>query len=150
MKKNLLFQIIIIISLSIASGFLYNLFSDNNIDLIYKPLELKPGSQLTSDETYRLLRESQTLFIDTRYKLQFHVSRIPGAINIPSNLSRDKLMVELESISKNQMIVIYCSSKTCPTAKRLAGLMTYLGYERAHVYLAGFDEWLEKDYPIER
>jgi rhodanese-related sulfurtransferase len=150
MKKNLLFQIFAIISLSIVSGFLFNLVSGNDIDLIYKPLELKPGSQLTSDETYRLLREGQTVFIDTRYELEFNISHIPGAVNLPSKLSRDKLMTSLEPIAKDQTIVVYCSSEKCPTAKRLAGLMTYLGYEHVHVYLAGFDEWLKKKYPVER
>jgi len=149
MKKNLLFQIFIIICLSVASGFLFNLVSSNSISLIYKPLDVKPGSHLTIKETYRLLREGQALFIDTRYKLEFNISHIPGAVNIPSKLSRDKVMTSLDSFRKDHMIVVYCSNESCPTARRLAGLMTYLGFEHVHVYLAGFEEWKEKDYPVE-
>jgi len=150
MKKNWPFKILIILLLSLTSGFLYNLFSNNGINLLYTPLEVKPGSHLKAEETYRLLREGQTLLIDSRYKKEFDISHIPGSINIPSNLPRDELMTVLESVSREDIIIVYCSSESCQSARRLAGLMTYLGYKQVHVYLAGFEDWLKKKYPIEK
>lgn len=150
MKKNLLFQILIILGMTVASGFLFNSFSSQGISLIYQPLEVKVGSHLNSDETYRLLREGQALFIDSRYRLDYLISHIPGSINIPSNLAREELMTALEPIPKDKLIVVYCKSESCQSSRRLAGLMTYLGFERVHVYLAGFEEWVTKKYPVEK
>ncbi len=150
MKKNLWFQILIILFLTFGSGFLFNLFSDKGIGLLYEPLELKTGSHLSAEETYRVLRENRAFFIDSRYKKEFDVSHIPGSINIPANLPRDEIMNLLELIPKEEVIVVYCSNTSCQSARRLAGLMTYLGYERVHVYLAGFEEWLELQYPVEK
>jgi rhodanese-related sulfurtransferase len=150
MKKNLVVQILIILCMTVISGILFNLFAGNGLSLIYTPLEVKPGSHLDIEETYRLLREGQALFIDTRYKKEFDVAHIPGSVNIPSNLSRDDKMASLDAILKDRMIVVYCSSESCQTARRLAGIMTYLGFEHVHVYLAGFEEWLEHKYPVAR
>ena len=150
MKKNLWFQILIILSVTIGSGFLFNLFSDQGIDLLYQPLELKTGAHLSAEETYRILREDRALFIDSRYKKEFDISHIPCSINIQANLPRDAIMEILEPIPLNETIIVYCSSASCQSARRLAGLMTYLGYERVHIYLAGYLVWLEKQYPVEK
>lgn len=150
MNKNIWAQILIILVITVSSGLIYNLFSGQGIDILYSPLEINAGANLNAEQTYRLLREGQTLFIDARYQKEFAESHIPGAINIPANLSRDRLMSELESISKNRKIVVYCDSDKCQASRRLAGLMTYLGYERIYVYLPGFQEWQVKNYPVEK
>jgi len=150
MKKNLKFQILIILLVTFGSGLLFNLISDNGIDLLYQPQEIKAGSHLSAEETYRVLREGRALFIDARYKKEFDTSHIPGSINISANLPRDAMMEVLEPIPKDELIVIYCSSASCQSARRLAGLMTYLGYERVHVFLAGYTTWLQKGYPVEK
>ena len=150
MKKNLWIQILLITIIAVTSGLVYNLFSGQGTDLFYRPLEVNTGANLNDEQTYRLLREGQALFIDSRYRKEFEISHLPGAVNIPSDLRRDELMPRLEAIPKDQMIVVYCSSQRCQSAQRLAGLMTYLGFERVHVYLAGFEEWVEKNYPLEK
>ncbi len=55
----------------------------------------------------------------------------------------------LESIPKDQQIVIYCSSPACNSSRRLAGFLTYLGYKKVLIYLEGFTEWKTKNFPIE-
>lgn len=150
MKKNIWFQILTIIAITVISGSVYNLYSTQGIDFIYTPLELDTGSNLDADQTYRLLREGKAVFIDARYEKEFTISHLPGAINIPSNLSREKLMSRLESIPRERMIVVYCGSEQCQAARRLAGLMTYLGFERVYVYLAGMEDWQARNYPLEK
>jgi rhodanese-related sulfurtransferase len=149
MNKSLAFPIILILTSALISGTVYNLVSDNPLAFIYKTLELRPGTNLSHAETYRLLREGQVRFIDARYEEEFKTSRIPGAVNVPSNLSRDAWMALLKPIPKNTPIVVYCGSSSCQSARRLAGFMTYLGYKNISLYLAGFEEWLRLGYPVE-
>jgi len=150
MNKNVIKPVILILMVSVASGFLFNLISNDRIPFIYRPIEIKAGMELDHEQTYRLLREGRALFIDTRYEKDFHPAHISGAVNIPGNLPRDELTTRLKQISKDTIILIYCSSSSCPSARRLAGFMTYLGYENVALYPAGFEEWLQFNYPVEK
>jgi rhodanese-related sulfurtransferase len=149
MKRKAL-QITVIICLSIICGLTYNALSNSRIPLIYEPLNLQSGAILTIEQTARLLTEGQTLFVDTRYKDEFEQGHLKNAINLPANATRDQILSFFEDIPKGQQIVIYCSSPSCNSSRRLAGFLTYLGYTKVFIYLAGYEEWEANDYPITR
>ena len=150
MKINKLsLQTLIIVLISIICGYIYNSLSDNSIPLIYEPLSLESGSFLTLEQTYQLLTEGQTVFIDARHKDEFESGHIKNAINIPRGTGREELMKLLEPIPKDKQIVTYCSSLACNSSRALAGLLTYFGYTKVFIYLEGFKEWETKQYPIE-
>ena len=149
-KKTLSFQTAIIILLAVLCGLVYNSISENGISLIYQPLKLESGSFLTSEQTKTLLNEGRTLFIDTRYKDEFDQGHLINAKNVPQNASRDEIMNFFESIPKDQQMVIYCSNPACNSSRRLAGFLTYLGYEKVLIYLEGFQEWEKMGYPTEK
>jgi len=148
--KIILFQTVIIIIISVFCGLVYNSISENGISLIYEPLDLESGSFLTIEQTYILLSEGQTVFIDTRYKDEYERGHIKNALNLPGYTAREELMNFLESVPKDQQIVTYCSSPACNSSRRLAGFLTYLGYKKVLIYLDGYDEWKAKDLPIEK
>ena len=54
-----------------------------------------------------------------------------------------------EPVQKDQLILCYCNTPACNSSRRLAGFLSYLGYEKVYVYLAGFEEWEAKQYPME-
>lgn len=59
---------------------------------------------------------------------------------------------ELESIipDKNDLIVVYCYSFTCPLSDRLAQKLLNLGYQHVIEYPAGLTEWRDiANYQIE-
>jgi rhodanese-related sulfurtransferase len=148
--KKLIFQILVISFISILSGVLFNSLSANGIPLLYKSPDLESGSRLTSEQTYQLYRDGRALFIDTRYGEEYETGHIKNAVNLPVNSSRDEIMVFLKPLPKDRIIVTYCSSPSCNWSRRLAGFLSYRGYEKVYVFLAGFEEWEKKDYPIDR
>jgi rhodanese-related sulfurtransferase len=148
--KGITIQATIIIIISVLGGLVFNSISDNGISLIYEPLDLESGSFLTSDQTLLLLNEGRSIFIDTRTKEAFRQGHLKNAINIPGVTDRDALMKFLESISKDEQIVAYCSSSKCNSSRRFAGFLTYLGYKKVLIYLEGYKEWEAKGYPIEK
>jgi rhodanese-related sulfurtransferase len=147
--KIIAFQTFIIIIVSVLCGLIYNSISDKRISLNYEPLILESGSYLTIEQTYKLLNEGRSIFIDTRYKNEFEEGHIKNAINLPGMTAREELMNFLKSIPKDQQIVTYCSSPACNSSRRLAGFLTYLGYKKVLIYLEGFKEWEAENFPIE-
>ncbi len=147
--KSLTFQTMVIVILSVLCGLIYNSISKTGISLVYKPLNLDSGSYLTIEQTMFLLTEGRALFIDTRYDDEFEQAHIKNAKNLPGNATRQEIMKFLESVPKDQQIVIYCSSPACNSSRRLAGFLTYLGYKKVLIYLEGFTEWETKNFPIE-
>ena len=139
----------LIVIISALCGLIYNSISDNGVSLIYKPLNLESGSYLTIEQTRTLLNEGRSLFIDTRYKNEFEQGHLKNAKNLPASTPREELMNYLKSVPKDQQIVIYCSSPSCNSSKRLAGFLTYLGYQKVLIYLEGFKEWEAQNFPIE-
>ena len=101
---------ILILAVSFASGFLFNLLSENSLPIIYKPVDLEPGMNLDGEQVYRVLREGRALFIDARYEKEYRAGHIPGAISVPANLPRDELTARLEPIARDTIIVVYCSN----------------------------------------
>jgi len=148
--KRLTFQSILIVIISALCGLIYNSISGTGVSLIYKPLNLESGSYLTIEQTRTLLNEGRSIFIDTRYKNEFEQGHLKNAKNLPANTPREELMNYLKSVPKDQQIVIYCSNPDCNSSRRLAGFLTYLGYQKVFIYLEGFKEWETMNYPIEK
>lgn len=148
--KKLSLHVLIIIIISIVCGYIYNSLSDNKIPLIYEPLNLESGSYLTIEQAYQLLTEGQTVFINARHQKDFERGHIKNAINLPRGTVREEIMKFLEPIPKDQQIVTYCDSPACDSSRRLAGLLTYLGYTKVFIYLEGLKEWEAHHYPVEK
>ena len=147
--KSISFQTTFIIFLSALCGLIYNSVSESGISLIYEPLNLESGSFLTIEQTRTFLNDGRTLFVDTRYENEFKAGHLKNAKNMPGNANREEIMAFFDSVPKDQQIVVYCSSPACNSSRRLAGLLTYLGYKKVFIYLEGYMEWEAKDFPIE-
>jgi rhodanese-related sulfurtransferase len=137
----------LILTLSILSGFLFNSLSDEGIPLSTETIDIEPGSDISTEETYRIFLEGQALFLDARYKEEFVEGHIKNALNLPSRASRDEIETFLENMPKDRLIITYCSNPLCNSSRRLAGLLMYLGYKNVLVSLDGYDKWLSYNYP---
>ncbi|WP_284343849.1 DedA family protein/thiosulfate sulfurtransferase GlpE [Dyella mobilis] len=105
-------------------------------------------ARITVDELHRLMQEDQTpVVVDVRSQ----ASRLMDARIIPGALMVDLRGVEqqLEQVSIDREVVIYCS---CPNevsaAKAAKGLMV-LGYRRVRPLLGGLDAWADAGYGVE-
>ena len=147
-KKHYL-QMIIVFMLAAASSILYNFTTPQGIPLVYHPLQLESGALLTSDQAYGLFRNGRALFIDARSAAEYNENHIHQAINLPIHSSRDDLNTMVQSLSKGQLIVAYCSNPACNSSRRLAGLLSYLGFSQVYIYLPGIEEWQSLSYPTD-
>jgi rhodanese-related sulfurtransferase len=145
--SKLFFEAVLILLLSILSGFLFNSISDEGLPLSYKSNDMEPGSNLSTDEAYRIFLEGRALFLDARYKEEFVAGHIQNARNLPFRASRDEIESFLANISKDRMIVIYCNNPSCNANQRLAGLFSYLEYKNVFMYPGGYEEWISYNYP---
>ena len=147
--KHLILKATIIVIVSVLCGLIYNSVSESGIALIHESLNLKSGSYLTIEQTKMLLNDGRTLFIDTRYKNEFEKGHLKNAKNISPDTNREDIMAFIETIPKDQQIVVYCSSSACNSSRRFASFLIYLGYKNVYAYLGGYREWKMKQYPVE-
>jgi len=152
-----------ILAFSIILGVFYNSFSINGIDFIRKASEIdilesvdiiglddttKSLKAITLDQAIILHSNQNVIFVDARDKWEFAESHIKGAINIPQ-YSFEPNITDLSTLSKDKIIIVYCSADDCSMSKRLTEQLLNLGYNKAYVYLGGITEWTDAQLPIE-
>lgn len=87
------------------------------------------------------------LLLDARGNKWNDGTMIPGAILASYELSQE----ELEQIipSKNDLIVVYCYTFTCPLSRYLTDKLVELGYNNVLEYPGGLKEWRDiAEYPV--
>jgi rhodanese-related sulfurtransferase len=88
-------------------------------------------------------------FIDARPVEEYNEGHIKGAINIPFYDSHKYLHL-LSKISKDEIIVTYCSGHDCELSIMLGDELFSKGYKRIYIFYGGWNDWLENNYPIEK
>jgi rhodanese-related sulfurtransferase len=88
-------------------------------------------------------------FIDARPIDEFAEGHIKGAINIPFYGSENYDAI-LKQISKDEIIVTYCSGEDCDLSILLGDELFAKGYKKVFVFFGGWNDWLKNNYPIEK
>ncbi len=164
MKQKISYKkILSILSFSILLGLVYNTFSVNGINLIrteskidmLKSIDIigvedtsKSMKAITLAQALQLLENENSVFVDSRDKWDFADAHIKGAINIPQ-YSFEPNVTDISSLTKENIIVIYCGGDDCNMSKRLTEQFLNLGYSKTYVYLGGITEWMEAKLPTE-
>jgi len=105
-------------------------------------------------ETAKQLFDDNAVFIDAREDIEFKEGHIKGARNIPykafvESTNEQKLEI-MKGIEKEKIIVSYCSSDSCEISIDNAYEMAKIGYNDVKIFLGGYKEWKNKNYPIEK
>jgi rhodanese-related sulfurtransferase len=107
--------------------------------------EVQDGLLIVSPERVRAWQDAGEDFtlVDARDAVQYAREHIPGAINIP--------YVEIRAGGllppRDQRIVVYCSSETCPISQYAYEALDRLGYEEIYDMRAGLQGWKEAGFP---
>jgi rhodanese-related sulfurtransferase len=107
--------------------------------------EVQDGLLIVSPGQVREWQESDTEFVlvDARDPIQYSREHIPGAINVP--------YVEIRAGGllppREQRIVVYCSSETCPISQYAYEALAQLGYQEIYDMRAGLEGWKDAGYP---
>jgi rhodanese-related sulfurtransferase len=178
MKRNILTEILIILSVSIVLGFTINFISPNGVPVVEdyserfkidEPLpgegeEVKSERQYTKEgfvkpqniniETAKGLFDKGVLFIDGREAHEFNAGHIEGAINIPYKefeaMTAEEKLEKTKDLDKEQTIVCYCGGGECEISIDLAYEMARVGFNELKIYLGGYIEWTASGYPVEK
>lgn len=83
------------------------------------------------------------VLMDARDTVQYAREHLPGAINVP--------YVEIRAggrlPTRDQRIVVYCSSETCPISQYAYEALARLGYREVYDMREGLEGWKEAGYP---
>jgi rhodanese-related sulfurtransferase len=105
--------------------------------------------EMISLEKAKELYESQdVLFIDARHNFEYKAGHIHGSINIALN-TIDTNQIQLESIPKEKILVIYCDGVECNSSIELALKLLDLKYSNVKIFFGGWQEWKKNNYPVD-
>lgn len=147
MFKVKLKEIMVLLVISLISGFLFNNYTAYGIEYVNESIKLQDGAVISLYDAKKIYDEKSAIFIDARPEQQYQRSHIKGAINIPYR-SREKEKLT-NNISKNENIIVYCYSKSCNQARILAKDLQKLGFLHVIVFEGGYSEWNKAKYPLE-
>lgn len=101
---------------------------------------------ITVKEAKLLHKSADVLFMDARPHDAFLKHRIPSAVSVPYNTARTNS--ELDKMDKNQAIVAYCNSASCPMAEALITVLLEKGFQRVILFSGGIVEWRNASLPL--
>ena len=92
---------------------------------------------ITGEELQTMMKDGQpTKIVDVREPELFVQGHVPGAINIPYDNARERILKEL---SKNDRVVFICHSG--PMGDKLSRILTQNGYTRVYNVDGGMRKW---------
>jgi rhodanese-related sulfurtransferase len=91
-------------------------------------------------------KKEKAVLLDVRDPNEFAAGHLPGAINV----SRGTLEFNIWSKVPDQSAKIYVYCKTAGRSALATKTLNDLGYKNAVLMDAQFEDWIKKDYPIER
>lgn len=157
MKKHLL-EILLILGLAAAAGLARNLAFPPHLPLFgYHPPE-----SLTAEESAMTFTEadaelvqqfvgvSSALILDARDPALFGRGHIPGAMNLPIRRFQEEYPELAERIQTASWLILYCTGYTCPDSHHLAVRLKEKGVKNILLFQGGMEEWMERDYHVEK
>ena len=104
---------------------------------------------ISKDKALEFHTSGTAIFIDSRYKIEFDMGHIKGAINIPLNEFEQKKDV-WEKIPFEKNLILYCDGAQCNSSIELALKFLSIGFKNVKVFFGGWSEWQMNNLPIEK
>lgn len=92
----------------------------------------------------KTLRNDGVVVVDARWKSDFGLGHIPGAVNVEPAASQLEYRKALTGVPIGAQLVIYCQSAQCPYAVGLAKKLEAEGYANILYYKGGWVDWLDR------
>lgn len=107
--------------------------------------------KLSAREMDSILRRQgpEQVVIDARMKADYEANHLPGAINVPVDMSDPDLSGVLASVRDGDHLILYCQSKGCPFAERVARRLLARGHTNLSMFPGGWVEW-ESTHPTRK
>lgn len=97
----------------------------------------------------RMQQSGDVVFIDARNAPEFEAGRVAGAINLSPDRFFGALPPELESISRDFVVIVYCGGGECDASVLVGKRFNEQGYAKVFIMEDGFPAWKKAGHPIE-
>jgi rhodanese-related sulfurtransferase len=95
---------------------------------------------VTVDELVSKMRSGAVL-IDCRYKQDYDLGYIDGAISVPVDVGLGEFTRLVADIDRDAEVVVYCQSPGCGFSGLLATMLAGAGFRNVSVFKAGYEAW---------
>ena len=123
----------------------------------YSP-EVLPGASIpTAEQVKKLMAEGVPLF-DVRPVAHYREAHIPGAVNVPYQMSSPKEVDYDDSVDsfdlnklpkdKNAPMIFQCNGAECWYSYKAARYMVQRGYTKVYWFRTGLPAWKAAGYPV--
>jgi rhodanese-related sulfurtransferase len=104
------------------------------------------GKELSTEELQKILSSGSMPVFDARFQLEYAISHIPGAINIPpvNNTSVEREVSQISALVDNNLqakFVLTCNGPFCGKSKRVAAALAGAHYDSFFRYQLGLPVW---------
>lgn len=166
---KMLKQTLIILVLAVLAGAARNIVLPEGLDWIGKWRSLSnsegpivPPAAEAGDPPFIAVDVAQmehtlgkALFVDARDSVEFVCGTIPGSINIPFEYMPEGDLggyfdSAMGGISKDQIIIVFCSGEECDLSLHLGRNLQEFDYENLMIFFGGAREWEKFDLELER
>src|SRR2546429_7878438 len=110
----------------------------------------QPGKELSTEQLQQLLASGSIPVFDVRFELEYAISHIPGALNIPpvNTTSVDREVSQISALFPNDLhaeFVLTCNGPFCGKSKRVAAALAGAGYDNFYRYQLGLPVWRSEE-----
>lgn len=107
-------------------------------------------TKTNTNSTYNLiLNTPDLLIIDSRKPTVYLKGHIQGAVNIQDTLMTEAVLFKYAK-NKTNPILFYCNGKSCSRSANAAKKALAWNYNNIYWFRNGWNEWINKDMPIEK
>lgn len=98
-------------------------------------------------ERFRAYTKKTAAFVDARFEAHIDGGKLPGAVFLNTKSTDEEVARWLPDT--NQLVVVYCSHRTCPAGYWMAQRLARMGYKRICEYTGGIDDWRRRGGVVE-
>ena len=145
-QPTLIFGVLIVICISILLPLQAQCPATPNI---FQTSLLEPpqsGKELSTEQLQQILASGSMPVFDVRFELEYAISHIPCAINIPplNNTSVEREVSQISAlfpINPHAEFVLTCNGPFSGKSKRVAAALAVAGYDNFYRYQLGLPVW---------
>ncbi len=149
--------IILLLSISILTAFVFNTLSPHGIAIVgqwekskgvvsavSKTISIESSIEILNPKAIEDIVNDETwTIIDARGIDFYNMGHIPRALSFPLVDFDQNISKIIRSIKKDSKILVYCSSVECEISHMFAERLKQLKYSHVKVFSGGFRQWQE-------
>ena len=162
--KHISIEVVLIVSLSVLSGFFINYLSPKGIALVgdwdtskgvisaRSKAEAPVMHELEITDVHeakRIYDHKKAVFLDARSRDDFMEGHIKGAVSLPVNRFDEEIESLMNKYPLSTYFITYCSGRECNDSHELAQHLLAAGYENVSVFIDGYPGWRNEGFPNE-